>query len=362
MEVSVDRQAEQDRRRAAAVRHHEVAEFRLDSGEVLRRVRQAYRLDGALNAARDNLVLIFHGLSADCHAVDGWWADVVGPGRAVDTRRWAVLTPNLLGSCFGTSYERDAAAANGAGAAPPAITVRDMVRLVAILVDALEVRAVALATGGSLGGMATLEWAASFPDRTRAAVPVAAPAAHTAHAIGWSHIQRRAVALGGAEGLALARMVGMMTYRTPEVLAARYGRDGVAGYLEHQGRRLLERFDPASYVALLDAMDAHDVGAGRGGIDAALASFRGRLIGVGIPGDQLYPDADVREWVAAAGAEYRRILSIHGHDAFLLEPEQMGAILEEALAAGDGTATAGARVRGALVAGAASGRPRLAVI
>ena len=312
---------------SAAIRRHRVPRLELESGHVLEDVEQAYTLLGALAPARDNLVVLFHSLTGGPDPRD-WWRPLIGPGKALDTERYAVLTPNLLGSCYGT-------------ARPPAgvpVTPRDMARLVRPLVTELGVTSVALATGGSLGGMVTLEWAALYPSLTRAAVSFAAPAAHTAQAIGLGHIQRRALELGGAEGLALARMAAMLTYRTPVELDERFGRerrddDGrfqVVSYLDHHGDRLVERFDAATYRTLLDAMDAHDVGRGRGGVDRALAAFEGRLLGVGIPGDRLYEPDAVRAWAEPAGG-YAEIRSRRGHDAFLLETDQVGAVLGDAL-------------------------------
>lgn len=306
---------------------HRIGRFTLECGHVLEDVEQAYTLTGELNDAHDNVVVVFHSLTGDADPLR-WWGDVVGPGRAIDTDRYAVLCANLLGSCYGTTR-------------PPAgvvVTPRDMARLVRRLVDDLGIRSVALATGGSLGGMLTLEWVAADPSLTRAAVAFAAPAAHTAQAIGFNHIQRQAVRLAGARGLALARMAAMMTYRTAGEFEARFARerrdDGrfqVQSYLDHQGEKFVRRFAPEAYLTLLDAMDAHDVGRGRGGIASALRAYDGALLGVGITGDLLYEPEVVRDWTEAAGAEYRLIRSIHGHDAFLLEPEQVRAILREAL-------------------------------
>lgn len=315
-------------------RTHETRGFALDCGVVLDRVTQAYHRDGALNQERDNLVVVFHALTGSADAAGTWWRDIIGPGRALDTERYAVLCANLLGSCYGTRGPWEET-----GEPAPPITPGDQARLVGELVRALDVTSVALVTGGSLGGMVALEWAALFPEWTRAATVFAAPAAHTAQAIGWNHIQRRAVELGGREGLRIARMVGMMTYRTADEFEGRFGRATddrgrfqVGGYLDHHGDRLVERFDAASYLALMGAMDAHDVGRGRGGVAAALAPFTGRLVGVGIPGDLLYSDADVRRWTDEAGAEYRELWSVHGHDAFLIEREQVAAILGDVLA------------------------------
>jgi homoserine O-acetyltransferase len=326
-----------------APRVQRVPRFELEDGTVLRDLEQAYTLDGALNDARDNLVLIFHSLTG-APTPREWWRGVVGPGGPIDPDRYAILSPNLLGSCYGTTWSR------AQGAARPQVTIRDMVRLIGRLVEELGVRSVALATGGSLGGMAALEWAASFPALTRRVVAFAAPAAHTAQAIAWNHVQRRALQLGGADGLALARMTAMISYRTAAEFQARFGRetreDGrfkMHSYLEHQGEKLLRRFDPESYHTLIDAMDSHDVGRGRGGVAAALGAFRGRLVGVAIPGDLLYGEADIRGWVEPAGALYREIRSPYGHDAFLLEAEQVAAILREALADATGEMFAAGR-------------------
>ena len=312
---------------------HPVGRFELESGDVLDNVRQAYFLDGELNQARDNLVVVFHALTGSADAAGDWWPAVIGRGRALDTRRYAVLCTNLLGSCYGTTGPWDPARLPF-----PRVTTRDMARLVHRLVTELGVASVALAVGGSLGGMVAMEWAATFPTLTRGTVVLAAPAAHTAAAIGWNHIQRRAINAAGAEGLEIARMVAMMTYRTADEFEARFGREqspagefAVETYLSHQGRKLLARFDVGSYLTLLDAMDSHDVGRGRGGIGPALRAIRGRLVGVGIPGDVLYSDGDVRGWTETAGAEYREIVSTRGHDAFLLEPEQVGALLSATL-------------------------------
>jgi homoserine O-acetyltransferase len=333
-------------------RYQRVGDFALESGQVLRGVVQAYHLDGALNEARDNLVLIVHALTGSADAAGDWWADAIGAGKTIDTERYAVLCTNLLGSCYGTTWEegtagnREQGIGNSGQRHPgptdrreePRITTRDQARLIQRLIEALGVASVALVTGGSLGGMVALEWVAQNPALARSVVVLAAPAAHTAHAIAWNHIQRRMIDAAGERGLEIARMVGMMTYRTPNEQAERFGRgrteEGdwtVGAYLDHHGRKLRERFTVRSYRMLTAAMDSHDVGAGRGGTSAALRRVEGRLIGVGIPGDLLYSADDVRSWTEAAGAEYREIRSIHGHDAFLLELAQVAEILEDAL-------------------------------
>lgn len=314
------------------LRVQQLPRFTLECGAVLEDVRQAYYLDGALNEERDNLVIVFHALTGSADAVGGWWREVLGPGRAVDTERYAVLSPNLLGSCYGTTGPSGYAK----GEFPP-ITPRDQARLVGLLVDELEVESPALLAGGSLGGMVALEWALEHPGRARSVVAMAAPAAHTAYSIGWNHIQRQLVQELGERGIELARQVATMTFRTESELGTRFGRctmgDGgwqVASWLDHHGRKLRERFDATTYATLLDAMDAHDVGRGRGGVGRALASLTGRVVAVGIPGDLLYSAEEVRHWSALAGAQYEEISSVHGHDAFLLEHEQVGRILAAA--------------------------------
>ena len=324
--------------------YQRVGDFALESGDVLRGVVQAYHLDGALNEARDNLVLVIHALTGSADAAGDWWSDAIGPGKTIDTGRYAVLCTNLLGSCYGTTWEetagnREQGTGNSQqGDDDPPITTRDQARLIQRLIEELGIASVALVTGGSLCGMVALEWAAQNPALARSIVVFAAPAAHTAHAIAWNHIQRRMIDAAGERGLEIARMVGMMTYRTPDEQAERFGRGrtdagewSVGAYLDHHGRKLRERFTIRSYRALTAAMDSHDVGAGRGGVAAALRRIEGRLIGVGIPGDLLYSADDVRAWTEAAGAEYREIRSIHGHDAFLLETAQVAEILEDAL-------------------------------
>jgi len=308
--------------------------FELESGEVLRHVEQAYFLDGTLNEAGDNLVVVFHALTGSADAMGDWWRDVVGPNLAIDTNRYAVLCTNLLGSCYGTTGPSDPARRPF-----PDVKTRDMARLVGQLVESLRVPSVALAIGGSLGGMVAMEFAATYPGLARNTVVLAAPAEHPASAIAWSHIQRRAIAAAGDEGLEIARMIAMMTYRTAGELADRFGRVehesggfAVERYLSRQGEKLRARFDVHTYLTLLGAMDSHDVGRGRGGVAEALRPVKGKIIGVGIPGDLLYdPLNDVRRWTEAAGAEYREIESPKGHDGFLLEGAQVSSLLREVL-------------------------------
>lgn len=303
----------------------------LECGETLSHVTMAYHLDGTLNAARDNVILVLHALTGSADAAGDWWKGLIGPGLALDTDRFAILAPNLLGSCYGSSGPTE-------GDRFPPLTTRDQARAVGVLLEQLGVARVALVTGGSLGGMVALEFIASFPGRAARAAVFAAPAAQPAVAIAWSHVQREAIRLAGREGLALARQLAMITYRTAEGLQGRFGRlHGGAGtfsvqeWLWAHGARLDARFTAAAYLTLLDAMDAHDVGRGRGGVGERLRHASTAITGIGIPGDLFAPAEEVQRWVRAAGGQYRTIVSEHGHDAFLLETAQVDALLREAL-------------------------------
>ena len=315
----------------------------LESGRTLPQIEVRYRLEGVISPERDNVVLVVHALTGTPEASE-WWSGVVGDGAVLNPRVHAILCANLLGGCVGTTGPRVD------DEEPfPEFTTRDQALVLARLLDALDVQKPVLICGGSLGGMVTLEFAASFPERVQQAVVLAAPAAQTAQGLAWHAIMRRAIAIGGAqEGLALARMVGMLSYRTAGSLESRFGReknsDGVFqinDWLYAHGEKLVRRFDARSFVGLIDAMDSHDVGRARGGIASALHTVASRIIGVGIPGDILFTAECVREWCDASGAEYRDLHSAHGHDAFLLETEKVSAILAEALERSSQTRAAG---------------------
>jgi homoserine O-acetyltransferase len=310
------------------------ADFALESGQTIARLDVRYRIEGTINAARDNVVLVVHALTGTPEASD-WWKGVIGEGEALDPATHAILCANLLGGCVGSSgprFDDDTLF--------PAFTTRDQAAVLARLLDELRIDRPALVCGGSLGGMVTLEFAASFPERVRQAVVLAAPAAQTAQGLAWHAIMRRAVALGGTdEGLALARMIGMLSYRTSNSFEARFAREQstsgvfrINEWLYAHGDKLVQRFDARSYIGLIDAMDAHDCGRGRGGIAESLRPVAARIIGVGIPGDILFSAESVQEWCAASGARYVELQSEHGHDAFLLEAERVSEIIGSALA------------------------------
>lgn len=318
----------------AGLSTHRAGDFTLESGETLRDVRQAYRLEGEVDADGGNVVLLFHSLTGS--PVDlGGWSPFVGEGLPIDTRRFAVLAPNLLGSCYGTRFLRGA----GHAGTPLAVTTRDMARLAGLLVADLGISRLALIAGGSLGGMVTLEYCATFPEASRAAIAFAAPASPTAWGAAWNHVHRTAIEAAPRSGLALARMVGMLTYRTPGEIERRFrppapANHPVRDYLEHHGEKLVRRFTTKSYLTLLHAIDAHDVARGRGSVARALSPVRESLSGVGIPGDLLYPPEEVLRWTRATGARYRELASPSGHDAFLLETRSVGRLLAEVLGPG----------------------------
>lgn len=310
-------------------------EFGLESSETLRDVRVSYHLEGKVSPDGGNVVLLFHALTGS-PADFGGWEGLVGPGRPLDTRHFAVLCPNHPGSCYGTTFRRE----KGRGREPLSLTTRDMARLAGRLVTALGGRRVALVAGGSLGGMVALEWAATFPQITDAVAAFASPASAPAWAAGWNHLQRELLK-SGRRGMALARAAGMLSYRTQDEFESRFRVDGASNpsdqpvrrYLEHHGEKLVNRFSAKSYLLLLDSMDSHNVGRGRGSVASALRAYRGRLVGVGIPGDVLYPPQEIRRWTVPAKAEYRDVESVHGHDGFLLEQQAVGELLASLLPA-----------------------------
>ncbi|HYO43446.1 MAG TPA: alpha/beta fold hydrolase [Candidatus Limnocylindrales bacterium] len=327
----------------------------LENGATLP-VTLAYRHDGPGPDAPQ--VLVIHALTGSADAAGDWWAPLIGPGRALDTNRVGVLCANLLGGRYGSTgpTSLDPATGEPYGAAFPQPSARDQARVTWALADRLGIDRFTLVAGGSLGGMITLEVALARPDRIEHVMPVAAPAAIGALAIAWNHIQLEIIGRLGADGLAIARQLAMTTYRSEADFEARFGRsvqaDGrfaVSSYLDHQGDKLLERFDPDTYRVLVRIMDGHDVGRGRGGIVEAFRALAANdvgLTGLGIEGDLLYGPAQVRTLVdeaAAAGvdARYRELASIKGHDAFLTEWDQLVVIVGAALA--DGLARAARR-------------------
>ncbi|PSL58586.1 homoserine O-acetyltransferase [Saccharothrix carnea] len=310
----------------------------------------AYETWGEPNADRSNAVLVLHALTGDSHVAGpaepghptpGWWDGLVGPGRALDPARWFVVAPNVLGGCQGTTGPW-ATAPDGEpwGARFPKITVRMQVAAEVLLADALGIDAWAAVLGGSMGGMRALEWAVSVPDRVRALLVLATPAASTADHIASASAQLHAIRLDPVGGLGVARRIAQIGYRGEAELAARFGRevreDGryqVESYLDHHAAKLVRRFDPASYVTLTEAMNGHDVGRGRGGVRAALRRVTARTVVAGIDTDRMYPlrqQAEIADAVPGAG-DLRVVTSPYGHDAFLIEVDQVSKLVTELL-------------------------------
>ena len=322
----------------------------LRDGRALSGLRLRYQVLGNTEAARENgWILVFHALTGSAD-LEQWWGPMVGHGRPIDTSRHAVLSANLLGSCYGSTGPRDWAREH-AGAFPE-LSPADLAAAHVPLLEHLGIERLALVTGGSLGGMVALEWGRRSPVPVDRLVVFAAPAATSAQAIAWNAVQRMAIeadpawqggryapGAGPEAGLAAARALAMITYRSGLEFNARFGRisSRTAGrfdvdhYLRRQGEKLVARFDAASYIALMRAMDLHDVG----DLDAAAratADRVGHVLGVGVDTDLLYPAREVRHWTdayrsAGAHAEYLEIASIAGHDAFLIEWEQVGGAL-----------------------------------
>jgi homoserine O-acetyltransferase/O-succinyltransferase len=348
--------------------------FALEGGGLLRGATVAFETWGTLSPERDNAVLVCHALTGDSHAAGdmppghpspGWWNGVIGPGLALDTDRYLVVCVNVLGGCQGSTGPASPHPDDGRpwGSRFPVVSIRDMVRTQAAVADRLGVRRWLAAVGGSMGGMQVLEWGVMYPERVRSLIPIATSAAASAQQIGWWSSGRRAIRLdprwrggdyydaepgdGPHEGLATARMMSMMTFRSDDVFSTRFGRevvepiDGfslwqrfqVERYLEYQGDKLVRRFDANSYLLLTKAMDLHDMARGRGGYHPAFERLRDiRLLSVGISSDILYPPHQAREITqlarsAGVDADYAEIESPHGHDGFLIELDALGDIL-----------------------------------
>ncbi len=273
----------------------------------------------------DGLVIICPSLTGTPRTLQDWWS-AVGPGAA--QAQYTTLYPHAFSAASIQSRSREA---------PPGI--RDLARGIVALVRALGLPPATFVTGGSLGGMLALEVGLVSGAPTHALV-IAAPAVQTAWSAGWNRIQLQALEMGGAvAGLALARAVGMMTYRSEAEFEMRFGHDvreadgpSMGSYLDHHGRRLVERFDALEYERRVRAMDTQDVGRGRGGWRPALLPHADRLTAVGIEGDALYSADIVERWARSVGATYASMTSIHGHDAFLLERDQMRAVIASAFA------------------------------
>ncbi len=341
------------------------AALSLELGATMGAVTVAYETWGCLSPNRDNAVLVMHALTGDSHAAgsQGWWSGLIGPGAAIDTDRWFVVCPNVLGGCQGTTGP-SSLAPDGCpwGSRFAELTVRDQVSVEAALADHLGIGRWAAVVGGSMGGMRALEWAVTYPERVSRLIAIACGAAATAEQIALCAVQAIAIrsdlAFAGGDyyggpgsgpviGLGLARRIGHISYRCEPELAARFSRDSqpgpgpfaggqysVEGYLDYHAHKLVARFDANSYLVLSRAMDHHDVGRGRGGVAAALARVTAASTVVSIDSDRLYPpylQAELAN-LLPGHPEVQTVSSGCGHDGFLIETEQVGKAVAEALA------------------------------
>ncbi len=346
--------------------------FALEGGGELQDITIAYETWGVLDADASNAVLVCHALTGDAHAAgpsgpgqrtDGWWDELIGPGRALDTDRYFVVCANVIGGCQGStgpaSLHPDG---RPYGSRFPVVSIRDIVRTQAALADHLGIDRWLSVVGGSMGGMQSLEWGVMFPDRVVSIVSIASNAAASPQQIGWSQVGRLAVAhdpkwrdgdyydaapgQGPHEGLMLGRRIAQIHYRSDQSFADRFGRATVdrmdhfnlwdrfqiESYLDYHGQKLARRFDANSYLVLNKAMDLHDVGRGRGGIGPALGRVRCPALVVSVDSDGLYTprqQIELRDGLHSGGVavDYEVIHSDHGHDGFLIEFDQLTPLL-----------------------------------
>lgn len=347
------------------IAHHD-APFVFESGETLPHVTIAYETWGTLSPARDNVILICHALTGESHVTQhhpddapGWWQDAVGPGKPFDTERYFILCPNVLGGCNGSTGPNSTDPLTGRpyDLAFPTLTIRDMARAHLRLLDALGIERLKLVVGGSMGGMQALELSLLAPDRVENVAVIAAPAYTSPQSIAWNEIGRQAILMDRSQGLAVARMIGMVTYNSYESMWLKFNRDRVEpgidlvaqrmgryqtqlppdhrfsfqfqveSYLHYQGEKLIRRFTPESYLYLSRAMDLHDIGEGRGGAIDALRAAKARYLFIGITTDILYPSFEQKELhelarKAGVRSRYLELDSPWGHDAFLIEAER----------------------------------------
>jgi len=345
--------------------------FLLESGEELPEITVAFETYGKLNMDGSNAILICHALTGDAHASDynyhvieksdgapslkhkGWWNEMISLGKAFDPSKYFVICSNILGGCYGTTGPASINPITDKkyGIAFPQISVRDMVGLQYKLLSNLGVIKLQAISGGSLGGMQVLEWAIMFPGFVEKIIPIATAAQHSAWCIGLNEVARKAIFDDPAwkngnyieqphAGLSTARMIAMISYRSAESFNKKFGREikpnattfdkslnsgfQVESYLHYQGDKLVKRFDANTYLLITRAMDLHDVARDRGSVSNALGSIKAKTLCVGINSDILYPASEQKKIASLIPeSNYFEIDSIHGHDAFLIEFDQL---------------------------------------
>lgn len=338
-----------------------IGDFRTERGDTIPDASIAYETFGTLNAQRTNAVLIMHALTGDAHVTNtgdarapqgqppsgqqrrqqGWWAEVVGPGKAIDTREFFVVCTNVLGGCSGSTGPTTVTDQALAGPGFPRLSVRDMARADARVANHLGIDRFHAVVGGSLGGARASEFALEFPARTSRTIVLAAPAYSSADNIAWAHTQIQAIELDPVAGLGLARQIAHLTYRSAEELDGRFGRAyqnthanstdadyyQIQSYLDYQAGKLVGRFDPHSYCVLTRALRDHDIRRDRQSVDT------GEFHVVSLSSDRLYPPAQVKELADLVNARtYTDIPTRAGHDGFLTESVRVGNLLHSLVA------------------------------
>ena len=354
-----------------------ISNLKLESGRELASARIAFESWGEPNADKSNAVLVLHALTGDSHAIggaskhhptEGWWNGIIGPGLAIDTDKWWVLAPNMLGGCQGSTGP-SSLSANGIeyGANFPFVTIRDQVAAQKQFAEVIGVKKWAAVIGGSMGGMQALEWAIEHPELVERLAVIAAPPVSTADHIALNSVQVEAImtdpafadgnyydakaGFGPHRGLALARRMALLNYRSPSELNERFertwqsnvnplgggGRFAVESYLDFHGNKFTRRFDANSYITLVEAMNSHDIGRGRDSISSALSKITATTLVAGITSDRLFP-IDGQRVIADGikskliGDKLHVIESAFGHDGFLIEREVVGPLIAALLA------------------------------
>jgi homoserine O-acetyltransferase len=358
-------------------------EMLLECGRTLGPITLAYETYGELSAAKDNAVLILHALSGNAHAAGyhhpgerqpGWWDIMIGPGKAFDTREYFVICSNVIGGCKGSTGPSSVNPQTGRpyGLSFPMVTIRDMVNTQKVLIDHLGIEQLLCVVGGSMGGMQVLQWVVSYPDRVRLAIPIATTSKLSAQAIAFDEVGRQAIQSdphwkGGdyygkpvpRRGLGIARMIGHITYLSERSMHQKFGRKlqdkteygynfltdfQVESYLQYKGDSFVNRFDANSYLYISKAMDYFDLAQANGALEEALAGVKAKFLVISFSSDWLFPSYQSKEIVSALrhiGAEaiYTEIQTDYGHDAFLLESQQLTSLITNFLSHGRKGAT-----------------------
>lgn len=332
-------------------------ELSLESGEKLGPITLAYETYGTLNKQKQNAILVLHALTGDSHVAgaSGWWGSLIGPGKGLDTNKYFVICSNVIGGCQGSTgpSSKDPKTGKPYGSDFPIVTIGDMVNAQARLIEHLGIEKLLAVIGGSMGGMQALQWMVSYPERIRSAIPIATAMKHTPQQIAFNEVGRQAIMadpdwMSGhyygskvpAKGLAVARMIGHITYMSDASMTEKFGRRfredkesfkfsaefEVEGYLRYRGDNFVKRFDANSYLYITKAIDYFNI-LNRNNIAAIFKGLKAKVLVISFKSDWLYPSYQSQEIVKAcklAGVDttYCEINFAYGHDSFLLETEQ----------------------------------------